>query len=148
MPDFAQSTMDANIVELLRKSHLNITMSRMQILLLFYNNYNKQNCLSHEDILKGLGNQANRITVYRTLRAFVKKGLLYCVPTATNCIMYGLQIPDIKHSEPTQYAHFTCDRCRKVYPLKTVNMSWAGLPADFIIRQFDIVMNGRCNNCK
>ncbi len=140
--------MDTNIMEILRKYHLNITESRIKILVLFYSNYNKQNYLSHEDILKGLGGRASRITVYRTLRTFVKKGVLYCIPTVNNFTMYGLRNPDIKHNGPVQYVHFTCDRCGKVYPMQAVDMRVSGVPPDFTIRQFDIVMNGKCNNCK
>ncbi len=82
--------MDTELVDMLRRNHLNITTARLNILLLFYN---KTTCLSHEDILKRLGNRIDRVTVYRTLRIFVKKEILYCIPTANN--FTGVQLIEV-----------------------------------------------------
>ncbi len=136
--------MEINLAELLRSHRLHITPIRLSVLTVFYK---KNTCLSHEDIQRALQHRLDRVSVYRTLRIFVKKGILNCIPTSGNSNMYALHDFGSTDGQTVQHALFICERCGMVYPLKVADIRVTELPGNFTVKQFDIVMNGKCGDC-
>jgi Fur family transcriptional regulator, ferric uptake regulator len=73
----------SDINEILRKNQLSVTDSRKSILDLFLNS---NGALAHADIEKQTNEKFDRVTVYRTLQAFMEKGLIHTIPTSDNSI--------------------------------------------------------------
>ena len=71
--------MDKQIDDILKSNQLSVTSGRRKILELFLH---QDGALSHNDIEKKAGEKFDRVTVYRTLQAFLEKGLIHSIPTA------------------------------------------------------------------
>ena len=81
--------MDQTINDILKRNQLSVTGSRKKILQLFLS---QTGALSHGDIEKKVGEQFDRVTIYRTLQTFVEKGSMLCaviivLPAITMTIM-------------------------------------------------------------
>src|ERR1700753_1823832 len=101
--------MENKIDELLKKKQLSVTSGRRKILELFLM---QEGALSHSDIEKKAGAPFDRVTVYRTLQAFLEKGLIHSIPTADNSIRYALCKDDCfggQHRD--DHVHFICNGC-------------------------------------
>ena len=138
--------MSETIREILKKNHMSITDSRVQILGLFYSN---EGTLAHADIEKKTSDAIDRVTIYRTLQTFEEKGLIHSIPTADNSVKYALckeQCEEGHHHD--NHVHFICDECGKTICLDDVLVPEVKLPKDFQPQQSNMVVNGICGDCK
>ncbi|HLG41131.1 MAG TPA: transcriptional repressor, partial [Chitinophagaceae bacterium] len=71
--------MQQEIKYILKRNNLSLTGSREKILSLFLK---QEGALAHGDIEKKAGEKFDRVTVYRTLQAFLEKGIIHAIPTA------------------------------------------------------------------
>jgi Fur family ferric uptake transcriptional regulator len=128
------------------KSHsLSVTDGRKDILLLFLN---RKGALAHADIEKKLGDRYDRVTIYRTLQAFVEKGLIHSIPTKDNSIRYALckeECASGHHHD--HHIHFVCKRCDNTYCLDEVATPSVKLPKGYTINQVEMVVSGVCQSC-
>src|SRR5688572_17504969 len=79
--------MGAGSDRLLKDFRLRATPSRQEILHLFLK---KAYALSHGDIEKEISNALDRVTVYRTLKTFLDKGLIHKVLDDEGSLKYAL----------------------------------------------------------
>ena len=79
--------MSEEIRDLLKKNHMSVTDSRLQILELFYH---APGALAHADIEKKASDKIDRVTIYRTLQTFEEKGIIHTIPSADNSVKYAL----------------------------------------------------------
>lgn len=138
--------MSETIKEILKKNHMSVTDSRMQILGLFYDH---EGALAHADIEKNTGDAIDRVTIYRTLQTFEEKGIIHTIPTADNSVKYALckeQCADGHHHD--NHVHFICEDCGKTICLDDVLVPEVKLPKDFEPHQSNMVVNGVCGDCK
>jgi len=131
---------------LLKRNHLSITDSRMKILELFVN---RHGALNHATIEKNVGAGMDRVTIYRTLQAFVDKGILHTIPTNDNSIRYALCKEDTctagQHHD--NHVHFICTICSDTTCLDHTTIPDVKLPEGFLAQQFEMVIKGVCNQC-
>ncbi|HVX27685.1 MAG TPA: transcriptional repressor [Parafilimonas sp.] len=138
--------MNEELQEILRKSHLSVTDTRLTILKLFLKN---KAALSHADIEKSVGKELDRVTIYRTLQAFLEKGLIHNIPTASNNILYALCKDECyEHQHLDNHAHFVCEDCGQTFCLEDVVIPRIQVPKNFTVKQRDFILNGQCGNCK
>lgn len=138
--------MSETIRNILKRNHMSITDSRVQILGLFYSN---EGALAHADIEKKTSDAIDRVTIYRTLQTFEEKGLIHSIPTADNSVKYALckeQCEDGHHHD--NHVHFICDECGKTICLDDVLVPEVKLPKGFQVQQSNMVVNGICGDCK
>lgn len=138
--------MSEAIRDILKKNHMSITDSRVQILGLFYRN---EGALAHADIEKKISDAIDRVTIYRTLQTFEEKGLIHSIPTADNSVKYALckeQCEEGHHHD--NHVHFICDECGKTICLDDVLVPAVKLPKGFEPHQSNMVVNGVCGECK
>jgi Fur family transcriptional regulator, ferric uptake regulator len=134
------------IKEILKKNKLSITASREKILNLFLE---QAGALAHGDIEKKAGEKFDRVTVYRTLQAFVEKGIIHTIPTADNSIRYALCKNDCEEGHHhDHHIHFVCSECRNTYCLDDVVTPNIKLPKGYTANQIEVVVEGVCNNCR
>lgn len=140
------NNMEELISEILKSGNLSVTASRKKILTLFLK---ADGALSHGDIEQEADEKMDRITIYRTLQAFVQKGIIHIIPTADNSIRYALckdECSEGHHHD--QHVHFVCNKCNTTYCLEQINVPHVKLPTGFIENQTEVIINGLCAKCK
>jgi Fur family transcriptional regulator, ferric uptake regulator len=137
--------MEKKIDELLRKSQLSVTGSRRKILELFLQ---YDGALSHSDIEKKASEKFDRVTVYRTLQAFVERGLIHSIPTPDNSIRYALCKDDCTGGQHRDdHVHFICNTCGNTVCLEEVVVPGIKLPRGYIVQQVEMLVSGVCKSC-
>jgi len=131
--------------DILKKNRLSVTASREKILNLFLD---QSGALAHGDIEKRAGEKFDRVTIYRTLQAFVEKGIIHTIPTADNSILYALCKDDCEEGHHhDHHVHFVCKQCHNTYCLDNVVTPDIKLPAGYSAKQIEVVVEGICKQC-
>lgn len=134
------------VEDILKKNHLSVTESRQKIMQLFLT---ANGALAHADIEKKAGESFDRVTVYRTLQAFVEKGIIHLIPTRDNSIKYALCKDDCEEGHHhDNHVHFICDECNKTICLDDITVPQVKLPQGFTPQHAEMVVNGVCEDCK
>lgn len=137
--------MEKKIDDILKRSHLSVTAGRRKILELFLQ---QDGALSHGDIEKRAGEKFDRVTIYRTLQAFLEKGLIHSIPTADNSIRYALCKDHCSGGQHRDdHVHFICNTCGNTVCLEEVTIPTIKLPKGFVPEQVDMLVSGRCKSC-
>jgi Fur family ferric uptake transcriptional regulator len=138
--------MEERIASLLKRSDLSVTESRRKILHLFLE---QPGALAHGDIERKAGEKFDRVTVYRTLQAFVEKGIIHTIPTADNSIRYALCKDECSAGHHhDHHIHFVCHKCDNTYCLDDVVTPDIKLPKGYQAEHVEVVVEGVCKNCK
>ena len=134
------------IESLLKRNSMSVTDSRKKILKLFLD---QPGALAHGDIEKKAGEKFDRVTIYRTLQAFVDKGIIHTIPTADNSIRYALCKDDCSEGHHhDHHIHFVCDNCGNTYCLDDIVTPDIKLPKGYSAEHVEVVVEGICKNCK
>lgn len=136
--------MQFTITGLLKQNRLHVTPCRKMILELFFNS---PVALSHHDIETRYSHRYDRITIYRTLQAFVEKGILQVVPTLSNCALYILKADATAVGEYQQYTYFLCKHCRKITLVGVERPGPLPLPPQFTPQEISTIVEGKCHSC-
>ena len=138
--------MKKQIAEILRKNQLSITDGRKKILELFLQS---ETALAHHDIEQKTHEKFDRVTVYRTLQAFMDKGIIHTIPTGDNSIKYALCKDDCEEGHHhDDHIHFVCKQCGQTICLDDVTIPEVKLPKGFKPKHAEMVVNGVCDDCK
>ena len=138
--------MEARIEALLKRNQLSITESRKKILALFLK---AEAALAHQDIEKQSRSLFDRVTIYRTLQAFLEKGLIHTIPTADNSIRYALcHEACAQGHHHDNHVHFVCHQCNSTTCLPEVTIPDVTLPKGFKADEAQMVVNGICGKCR
>ncbi len=133
--------------ELLKKTKLRITESRLDIFSFFQK---QEFALSHADIETALSGKFDRVTIYRTLKSFLEKGLIHKVLDDTGNLKYAacktLCKPEIAHHQH-QHAHFKCTTCGQTTCLEEVAIPSVSLPNGFSVEEYNLLVQGTCADC-
>jgi Fur family transcriptional regulator, ferric uptake regulator len=129
---------------LLKDFRLRTTPSRQEILHLFLN---KDYALSHGDIEKEIDNSLDRVTVYRTLKTFLDKGLIHKVLDDEGSLKYALcneacSMTGHHHN----HVHFKCTTCGQTNCLD-VEIPAVKLPKGYKPKELNVLIQGVCENC-
>ena len=133
------------IEKILKNNQLSVTESRRKILDVFLSS---PGALLHSDIEKKAGEKFDRVTIYRTLQAFLDKGIIHSIPSADNTVHYALCSESCyggHHQD--NHVHFFCRRCGVTTCLESVEIPALNLPDGFLAEQMELVVNGVCDRC-
>lgn len=144
MNTVTNNNIDKRIEDLLRRKHLSVTDSRRRILTLFMQQHD---ALAHGDIEKKAGEKFDRVTIYRTLQAFVEKGIIHTIPTSDNSVRYALCRDCSEHHHHDDHVHFICSNCNTTICLDDVVSPDIVLPTGYQAQNVQVVINGLCKNC-
>lgn len=129
--------------ELLDMYQLNATKYRIRVL----NFFDKTSTAQSVSALLAQMPDINRITLYRTLKSFVEKGILFKIPSMDNNQWYvisrHLQEPKILKNN----SYFICKMCHRTIPLDMNAVQNISLPVDCEIENVACVVNGKCAKC-
>ncbi len=139
------ANIETKIDLLLKKSNLSVTGGRRRILELFLQH---DGALSHGDIEKKAGEKFDRVTIYRTLQAFLEKGLIHSIPTSDNSIRYALCKDDCSDGHHhDDHVHFICTACGTTVCLEEVTLPAIKLPRGYTTEQVEVLVSGVCKSC-
>lgn len=131
--------------QILKESNLRSTSSRSKILGLFLNN---PHALSYSDIEKEVAANYDRVTVYRTLKSFLDKGIIHKILDDKGGLKYGLcsdLCTNAKHQH--DHVHFKCTHCGQTSCLDKVEIPNINLPHGYKVDEINLLIQGTCSNC-
>ena|SRR5687767_15142235 len=129
---------------LLRDFRLRSTPSRQEILHLFLK---KDYALSHGDIEKEINNALDRVTVYRTLKTFLDRGLIHKVLDDEGALKYALCNEACNAAgHHHDHVHFKCTRCGQTNCLD-IEIPSVKLPKGYKPEELNLLIQGICESC-
>ncbi|HEY5823807.1 MAG TPA: Fur family transcriptional regulator [Cyclobacteriaceae bacterium] len=132
--------------EILKDFRLRSTTSRSAILDLFIHN---DHALSYSDIEKEVAAAFDRVTVYRTLKTFLDKGVVHKVLDDGGSLKYALCNDHCSSAEHHHdHVHFKCTKCGQTNCLDEVEVPALKLPKGFQANEINLLIQGLCNKCQ
>jgi Fur family ferric uptake transcriptional regulator len=86
----------------------------------------------------------DRVTVYRTLQAFLQAGLVHRTNDSSGYPHYAALI---SQGLQANHAHFECQRCGRLLCFAWDEQPMVRLPAGFTLEETDLRLRGLCNVC-
>lgn len=129
--------------EILRKYNLRSTACRNEVLDMFLQH---DQALSNGDIEKDISDSIDRVTVYRTLKTFLEKGLIHKVLDDTGGAKYALCQECSVHQHNHEHVHFKCSKCHETHCLD-VGIPAVKLPHGFKAEERNLLIQGLCQQC-
>ena len=129
----------------LKEFNLRHTNGREEVLDLFLN---AGRALAHNDVENSLGPAHDRVTIYRTLRTFLDKGLLHKVLDDEGGTKYALcreTCADGHHHH--DHIHFKCESCGQTTCLDEVVIPAITLPKGYDRKETNLLIQGVCQGC-
>lgn len=97
--------------------------------------------------LEILFEQADKTTLYRTLKTFKKHKLVHTIEDGTGSLKYALCDDDCECLPEEAHIHFHCTGCSLTYCMRNQTMPEITLPKKFRAKETSIVVTGLCENC-
>ncbi len=133
-----------NIVhELLKSKNLNVTEIRRRVIVSLLQ---PGKALTHKEIEESLERDlgpVDRVTLYRTIRVLLEKGIIHQIPIDAQQVKYKLADGQKKSDHP----HFLCSSCDRLVCMPQLNIKQEMLPFGFTIQSVSLVIEGVCPNC-
>jgi Fur family transcriptional regulator, ferric uptake regulator len=131
--------------QILKDFRLRSTISRSAILDLFIHN---DHALSYSDIEKEVAAAFDRVTVYRTLKTFLDKGVVHKVLDDGGSLKYALCNDHCTSSDHHHdHVHFKCTKCGQTNCIEDVEVPAIKLPNGFVSKEINLLIQGICNKC-
>jgi Fur family transcriptional regulator, ferric uptake regulator len=130
--------------QILKDFKLRSTPSRASILEAFLtHNF----ALSHSDVEKDVPASFDRVTVYRTLKTFLDKGLIHKVLDDEGGIKYALcsEACSTAHHHH-EHVHFKCTQCGQTNCLQ-IEIPSVKLPKGYQAKEVNLLIQGVCEKC-
>jgi Fur family ferric uptake transcriptional regulator len=136
---------EITVLEILGNYNLRNTNSRKAVLLFFLrNNY----ALSQLDIENAIGDLFDRTTIFRTLKTFLKSGLIHKVLDEGGGAKFALTQSATTECEYfNEHIHFKCRHCGLINCIANVGVPQIQLPAGYKVEKSNVLYEGTCNNC-
>jgi Fur family ferric uptake transcriptional regulator len=130
---------------ILKDYDLRTTISRSAILRLFLKN---SFALSYSDIEREIAESFDRVTVYRTLKTFLDKGVIHKVLDDEGSLKYALCSELCStHGHHHEHVHFKCIKCGRTNCLEEVTIPSVNLPKGYVAGEINLLIQGTCNRC-
>ena len=131
--------------QLLQKHKLRKTEIRTTILNLFLK---AEKALSEQNIECNLTRTCDRVTIYRSLKSFLDKGILHKVLDEGNVVKYALcgntcNEKDHQH----EHVHFKCNACGATVCFEQIPIQKIQLPKGFKKEESNLLVLGICDKC-
>ena len=133
-------------IKLLKAHGLRQTNCRMQVLGLFLE---QDFALASHDLEQNVGEQFDRVTVYRTLKSFLDKGLIHKVPDDGSGTKYALCSTHCsEEAHHDDHVHFKCTNCGMTTCLEEVELPKVALPEGYSLQEINLLIQGVCKTCE
>ena len=131
------------IKKLLKTRNLRVTELRVALLEIISN---LGKAVSYQEIQNSLI-KFDRITLYRTLNAFIERGILHKIILEDNQNFYALcSVECTKDKHQHQHIHFQCNQCREVSCLESKEPIELDI-SNHLVDEIEITVSGLCQYC-
>ncbi len=132
--------------QILKDFQLRNTSSRADILRLFlHHGY----ALSYSDIEREVAETYDRVTVYRTLKTFLDKGVVHKVLDNEGSLKYALCKEHCTTAEHHhEHVHFKCTHCGQTTCLDDMKIPGMTLPSGYKATELNLLIQGICPKCQ
>lgn len=103
--------------------------------------------LAQSEIEKHVDHSHDRVTVYRTLKTFLDKGLVHKVLDDEGGTKYALCQECANDHHNHEHVHFKCEKCGQTLCLDEIAIPKIDLPKGFIISEKNLLIQGICEKC-
>jgi len=138
--------MSVKATKLLSNHKLRKTDMRLSVLQLFMQTPGK--AITQNDLDDAIEN-ADRITLYRTLKTFEENGIIHQAVDGTGTTKYALcnshSCADHKHFD--NHAHFLCNQCGATLCLDERMNPNIEAPKGYEVEESYLVLKGKCEEC-
>ncbi len=132
------------INKILEEKHIPATPMRMLVLNEFLNTSKSVSLSELEETLEN----ADRSTIYRTLKTFEKNGIIHGVQeNSTTQYLLCHDNCDGEHHHDL-HLHFYCTECKKTVCLEEVSFKNIQLPKSYDFKEFKFLASGICLECR
>ena len=128
----------------LKDHKLRTTSCRDDVLKAFVH---RDTALSHGDLESALGDRFDRVTIYRTLKTFLEKGILHKVlgDEGTRYALCRERCSEDNHHH--DHVHFKCNTCGQTNCLENLHVPVIKLPEGYRIQEVNLLIQGLCAEC-
>ncbi|MBL7951509.1 MAG: transcriptional repressor [Flavobacteriales bacterium] len=132
--------------ELLRHHGLRTTALRLDLLRLLQAS---DRALTHQEFEGGLKVEADRVSIFRSLNAFVEAGVAHRVLDGRGTSCFARCGTDCGHGHHNDtHAHFRCNTCGHVYCMDPIELPGVALPRGFKLAKSYLELDGTCKGCR
>jgi Fur family ferric uptake transcriptional regulator len=135
--------MNPGLEKTLRAREINPTSMRILVLKELQNS---EHAVSLNE-LESLFAQADKTTLYRTLKTFEKNKLVHSIDDGTGSVKYALCEENCECLPEQSHLHFHCNKCQLTFCLNDIQLPKVSLPKNFIAKETSLVIKGLCENC-
>jgi len=130
---------------LLLSNKIRKTQFRIELLEIFIHS---EYGLSFKDIKERVNSTQDKVTIYRGLAFFEKKGLIHKVPNTNQVSQYAL-CPNIcsEESHIHNHAHFICNLCEKTFCIDEIDIPELKKINGYNIKKSNLTLEGDCPDC-
>ncbi len=98
--------------------------------------------------LESYFDNADRTTIYRTIKTFVEKELVHQIDDGTGITKYAICEENCHcEIENDLHLHFHCTKCEETTCLTDYKIPKINLPEGFIAENINLVVKGICEKC-
>ncbi|MBS4058320.1 MAG: transcriptional repressor [Bacteroidales bacterium] len=90
---------------------------------------------------------ADKTTLYRTLKTFEENKLIHSIDDGTGSVKYALCKETCQCHPEDLHVHFLCTKCQQTYCLNDISIPSIDLPMNFKLETINMVVKGICSNC-
>lgn len=109
----------------------------------------RQDALSHQDLENFAGERFDRVTLYRTLKTFLDKGIIHKVLDDSGAAKFALCHAHCNEEEHfDNHVHFKCNNCGKTYCLENTEVPVISLPEGYSLSEVNLLVQGVCSECR
>lgn len=138
--------MEAHVKTLLKDHDLRLTQGRADVIEVFLNN---NIAISHADIESAVDGKYDRVTIYRTLKSFLDRGMIHKILDDKGGIRYALCADECSDGDHQHnHIHFKCNECEQTICLEHVEIPSVKLPRGFTAQESNFLITGICDKCK
>ncbi|WP_373514714.1 Fur family transcriptional regulator [Persicitalea sp.] len=136
--------MEATINDTLKEHNLRTTGCREEVLQTFLA---REKALSHGDLEGSLKERFDRVTIYRTLKTFLEKGIIHKVldDEGTRYALCKERCTEDNHHH--DHVHFKCNACGETNCLENLHVPAVQLPAGYRAQEINLLIQGLCADC-
>jgi len=90
---------------------------------------------------------AEKSTLYRTLKTFEDKKLIHSIDDGSGAIRYAVCHDTCECNPEDLHLHFFCTSCKQTFCLTEIPIPTINLPHGFSLENVNMVIKGVCANC-